>query len=106
VTWNPYPRLPLGAVRDLLVITRALYRALLAANPNDARLLALTDIGNILKSVLAAARAHPGTSDHLSAWAAAEQASRALCALVDESIQLGPVIAATARRISRPGSMG
>lgn len=32
------PRLPLGAVRDLLASTRALYRALLAANPNDGRL--------------------------------------------------------------------
>lgn len=93
-------------MRDLLVITRALYRAMFAANPNDARLLALADIGNILKSVLAAAHAHPGTSDHLSAWGAAEQASRALCALVDESMRLGPVIAATTRRIVRPGSMG
>jgi len=25
VTWNPYPRLPSGALRDLLGITRALY---------------------------------------------------------------------------------
>lgn len=106
MTWNPYPPLPLAAVRDLLGITRALYRATLAADPRDPRLPALADIGKSLRAVLGAAGAHPGTNDHLEAWSRAERATKALTNLVDESIRLGPVIATTARCISRPGSMG
>lgn len=106
MTWNPYPPLPIAAVRDLLGITRALYRATLAADPHDGRLAALANIGKSLRAVLGAARAHPGTNDHLEAWAAAERATKALTELVGESMRLGPVIATTARCISRPGSMG
>lgn len=93
-------------MRDLLGITRALYRTAVAADPQDARLSVLTDIGRSLRAVLNAARAHPGTNDHLEAWAEAERATKALTEFVDESMQLGPVIASTARCISRPGSMG
>jgi len=107
VTWDPYPPLPIGALRDLLGITRALYRTTLVEDPRDAsRLRALADIGRTLRAVLRAAHAQPGTIDHLNAWGAAERATRALGELVGESTPLAPVIAATARRISRPGSMG
>jgi hypothetical protein len=106
VTWNPYPPLPLEPLRDLLGITRALYRATRRATPQDAgRLQALEDIGMTLRAVLRASSAHPGTIDHLNAWAAAERATQALEELVDDSMPLGPLIASTARRISRPGSM-
>jgi hypothetical protein len=107
VTWDPYPPLPIGALRDLLGITRALYRTTQLDDPRDARRLhALEDIGRTLRAVLRAAHARPGTIDHLNAWGAAERATRALGALVGESTPLAPVIAATARRVSRPGSMG
>jgi hypothetical protein len=106
VTWDPYPPLPLGAVRDLLGITRALYRAALMDEPRDAgRLEALDRIGKMFQAVLRAAHEHRGTTAHLEAWTAAELATKALGELVGESTQLGPVIAATARRVSRPGSM-
>jgi hypothetical protein len=107
VTWDPYPPLPVGAVRDLLGISRALYRATQAEDPHDVgRLQALEEIGSTLRTVLRAAPAHPGTLDYFNAWAAAERAAEALGQFVGDAMPLGPVIAATARRLSRPGSMG
>jgi hypothetical protein len=102
VTWNPYPPLPLGALRDLLGITRALYRATVANDPRDVvRLQELEDIGKTLQAVLRAGRAHPGTIAHLEAWEAAERATKALGALVAQSMELAPLVEATARRVSR-----
>lgn len=108
MTWNPYSPLPAGAVRDLLGITRALYRATLAEDPRDVlRLQALEDIGKALRSALRATSAHPGTLDHLQAWAVAEQATKALGELVGEAMPLAPLISATARRVKRnPSTMG
>ena len=106
MTWNPYPPLPVGAVRDLLGITRALYRTALNGDPRDvAKLQALADIGGTLRAALRAAPAPPGTIDHFNAWAAAERATKALGELVGDETPLGPLIAATAQRFSRPGSM-
>lgn len=106
MNWNPYPPLPLGALRDLLGIARGLYRATLADDPRDvARLQALEDIGRTLRAALGAAGAHPGTIAHGEAWTAAQRATKALGALVADS-PLAPVVAATARCIRRPGSMG
>lgn len=105
-SWDPYPPLPLGALRDLLGITRALYRVALVQDPRDvARLQTLTDIGKTLRAVLRASRAHPGTIDHLEAWAAAERATAALGELVEETMPLAPLISAAASRISRRKSM-
>ena len=102
VTWNPYPRVPFAAVRDLLGITRALYRAALADDPRDTtRLRALEDVGATLRTVLAAAGTHPGTIAHQNAWVAAERATEALGALV-ASTPVAPLVAATGRLISRP----
>jgi len=108
VTWNPYPRLPAGVVRDLLGITRALYRATLAEDPRDvARLQALEDIGKSLRSALRATAAHPGTLAHLQAWAVAEQATKKLGELVGETMPLAPLIAAIAPCVKRkPSTMG
>jgi hypothetical protein len=83
VPWNPYPRVPFEAVRDLLAITRALYRATRGDDPQDtARLRALEEIGTMLRSVLGAATTHPGTIAHQNAWVAAERATQALSELV------------------------
>lgn len=106
MAWNPYPPLPVGALRDLLGVTRALYRATSDAEPRDeARLQALGEIGRALRAALRGASAHPGTIDHGTAWAAAERATRGLRELVGAGELLAPLIAATARRIKRPGSM-
>jgi hypothetical protein len=105
VTWDPYPPLPLAAVRDLHGVTRAMYRAERAqASPDASRLRALEDIGRTLRAVLRAGHAHPGTIVHGEAWTAAERATKALTELVGES-PLGPLVAATARLVSRPGAM-
>jgi hypothetical protein len=102
VTWNPYPPLPLGALRDLLGITRAMYRATLEHDPRDVvRLQALEDVGKTLRAVLRARRAPPGTTAQLEAWEAAERATRALGELVRDSMDLAPLVDATARRVSR-----
>lgn len=106
MTWDPYPPLPIGALRDLLGITRALYRTTVLESPRDvARLHALEEIGRTLRAVIRARHEHPGTVGHLNAWGAAERATQALGDLVGESTPLAPVIAAAARCISRPGSM-
>jgi hypothetical protein len=98
VNWNPYPPLPIGAVRDLLGITRALYRFAAEVEPRDEeRLRALAEVGKTLRGVLRASRAHPGTIGHGEAWSAAERAARALGGLVNG--ELGLIVATTARVI-------
>jgi hypothetical protein len=105
VTWNPYPPLPVGALTDLLGITRALYRATLDSEPRDSsRLQAIEVVGKDLRAALRLTHAPPGTIDHGTAWAAAERAARGLSGLV-EGVGLAPVVAATARLVTRPGSM-
>lgn len=106
MTWNPYPPLPARALRDLLGITRAMYRAALEAEPRDAtRLRTLEEIGRTLRAVLRERPAPPGTIDHGNAWAAAERATTALKELVADSAPLAQLIGATARLVARHGSM-
>jgi hypothetical protein len=63
VTWDPYPPLPRGALRDLLGISRALYRATLLENPRDVgRLQALEAIGKTLRVVFEGLRRTPERS--------------------------------------------
>jgi hypothetical protein len=102
VAYNPYPRLPIGPLRDLLGITRALYRASRAEEPPDAtRLEALDSIGRALGAALREARGHPGTVPYQEAWAATERAVTALQGLVDNSMRVGLVIRVTAGCIAR-----
>jgi hypothetical protein len=67
-------RLPRGVVRDLLGITRALYRAELAAGGSPVRLQTLTDVGTMLNSALELSKVAPDTMGHRAAWAKAERA--------------------------------
>jgi hypothetical protein len=100
--WKPYPPLPRETVRDLLGITRALYRATLANDPRDVvRLQALVDIGNGFREALKKATGHPGTIPYQEGWAAANRATKALCALVDESTSLAPLLKATAQKLEQ-----
>lgn len=102
MAYNPYPRLPIGPLRDLYGITRALYRASRAASPPDAtRLAALDSIGKSLRAALREAGGHPATIPYQEAWAAAQRAVTKLQSLVDESALVAPVIRATAECIAR-----
>lgn len=100
--WMPYPHLPRETVRDLLGITRALYRATLLNDPRDVvRLQALVDIGRDYRMALTKGRAHPGTIPHQEAWDAANRATKALCSLVEESMALAPLLRASAQKLEQ-----
>ena len=104
--WSPYPSLSMSAVRDLLGITRAMYRVALSQAPRDAVLIrTLEEIGRALRGVLEASSASPGTIAHQNACAAAARAIKALRELVAGS-ELAALVDATARLIgTRTGSM-
>src|SRR5688572_23894110 len=90
--WNPYPPLPREAVRDLLGIVRAMYRATIARDPRDVvRLQTLTEIGRDFRAALAGAKGHPGTLPYQYAWEAAERATRRLGELVGDEKEAQPV---------------
>jgi hypothetical protein len=96
-------RLPHATVRDLLGITRALYRAELAAPPprsDRRRLDRLEEIGKHFRLALdLAARSPPDTMGHRAAWDRAEKATRALGEFVAESEALAMAVRATARKM-------
>lgn len=71
-------RLPRGVVRDLLGITRALYRSELAAGGNPVRLQLLADVGKQLRDALELSRVKPDTMGHRAAWMWAEKGAAAL----------------------------
>ena len=97
MTYNPYPRLPIGPLRDLCGITRALYRAARAEVPPDAsRLAALESIGSALRGALQQASGHPGTIPYQDAWEATEHAIAALQGLVGEAMVVRALIDVTA----------
>jgi hypothetical protein len=75
---NKRSQLPRGVVRDLLGITRALYRAELAAGGNPVRLQALVDVGRMLRTALELSRTEPDTIGHRAAWGWAGKATAAL----------------------------
>lgn len=97
-------QLPRGVVRDLLGITRALYRAELAAGGNPVRLQALVDIGRMLRTALELSRVEPDTIGHRAAWGWAGKATTALGDFVaaNES-PLAAVLRASAEKL-RTGS--
>jgi hypothetical protein len=99
---DPLPRpLPRELVRDLLGITRALYRAELAKpSPDRARVERLLEIGK--QYPLALDMSGRVASDTMGARAAlgwAEKATAALGALVADSLELAPAVAATAVKL-------
>jgi hypothetical protein len=88
-------RPPRGPVRDLLGITRALYRAELAAGGDPVRLQQLVDVGGLLRRALDLSKGQPDTIGHRAAWMWAEQATAALGAFVGEQLPLAEVLRAT-----------
>ena len=94
--------LPRGVVRDLLGITRALYRAELALPPPRAdrlRLDQLEEIGKLFRRALELSRGEPDTMGHRAAWSWAEQATQALGEFVGEDLRLGEVLRASAVKL-------
>jgi hypothetical protein len=95
-THGPFP---FGAVRDLLGIARALYRA---ADGEPRRQAEIQRIGAELREALDLARSSgAGTMGRRAAWAKAERATQALGALVADGCAVEPLVQATAMRLAR-----
>lgn len=71
-------RLPRGAVRDLLSLARALYRAEFARGGHPVRLQALAEIGHALREALELSKVEPDTIGHRAAWGWAQRGTRSL----------------------------
>lgn len=94
---------PRETVRDLLGITRALYRAELAARPPHAdprRIEHLEAIGKQLRLALdLATRCGPGPLGRRAAWSHAEPATAALGEYVSGALLLDDAVRATALKL-------
>jgi hypothetical protein len=94
--------LPRGVVRDLLGITRALYRAELTGAPDAlqrARLARLEEIGKMFRSALELSKVEPDTIGHRAAWGWAEQGAAALGDFVGENLPVAPAVRAAAAKL-------
>jgi hypothetical protein len=94
---RPEPTVPLDVVRDLLAITRALYRV----ETDPARRAELEAIGDGFRKALWLGPLGAGTLGGKAAPGHAEKATARLCALVDESTRLEPALRAVAERLKR-----
>jgi ABC-type tungstate transport system permease subunit len=95
-THGPFP---FGAVRDLLGITRALYRA---ADGEPQRQSQLQQIGLGLRQALdLARRTQEGTLGRRGAWQQAERATEALGELVADGCAVESLVRATAVCLGR-----
>jgi hypothetical protein len=91
---------PVGAVRDLLAITRALYRA----NSGIDRAKRLERVGELLNAALDLARTSgPGTMGRRAAWSKAEKATEELGYIVADGITVETLVSAAAAKIRRSG---
>jgi hypothetical protein len=94
--------LPREAVRDLLGITRALYRAERAKpGTSYARLEQLLEIGKQFRLALDLSKYEPDTMGGRAARSWAEKATAALGEIVADSELMAPAVAATAERLRR-----
>jgi hypothetical protein len=98
----PFPR---EVVRDLLGITRALFRAERAKPaPEVARVERLRQIGQLYREALdMGTRYGPDTMGRRAALGKAEQATTALGQFVEGSELMAPAVAAAAQRLRRVG---
>ncbi|MEY2934116.1 MAG: hypothetical protein RL033_4865 [Pseudomonadota bacterium] len=94
--------MPRDVVRNLLAITRALYRVELGATETEAatRLARLEEIGHMLRQALELSRVEPDTIEHRAAWSWADRGTTALGDLVATTdAKLGPVVRAAADKL-------
>ena len=96
----PFPR---EVVRDLLGITRALYRAEAAKPvPDQSRLARLTDVGRQYRQAMDMGRKHgPDTMGGRAAISWAERATRGLGEYVADCEPIAVAVAASAARLRR-----
>jgi hypothetical protein len=94
---------PRETVRDLLGITRALYRAEMALDMPlvETRCAQLEEIGKQYRLALKLAASGPGTMGHRAAWVWAEKATAALGQFVAGSSDLALMVSSSAERLSR-----
>lgn len=98
---DPFPR---DAVRDLLGVVRALYRAEKAAtHPSPVKLQRLREAGVHLREALELSLAGEGTCGHRAAWARAEAAVKTVGELVTMLDPLEPVVREARRAVSGAG---
>jgi hypothetical protein len=93
---------PTEAVRDLLGIACALYRAERDGAGDPVRLQNLVDVGEAYKTALdLARRGGPQSLGASAAWNRATEATERLCALVGDETRAGPLVLAAAGRVRR-----
>jgi hypothetical protein len=99
-TRGPFPR---EIVRDLLGITRAIYRAEIAADLPlaETRCSQLAEVGKQYRLALELAESGPGTMGSRAAWGWAEKATAALGEIVANSAELGLMVSASAAKLKR-----
>ena len=98
---RPRTQIPLGVVRDLLGIVRAVYRAeQRKPAPEPGRLAALVTIGEQLSLALELGQGAPDTMGGRAAWGWAGKAGDALSALAAD-LELEPAVRATLERLKR-----
>jgi hypothetical protein len=91
---------PFEAVRDLIGILRAMYRAAKANGAGARRLAELRQVGLELRHAIELALEYaPNTLGHAAAWERAELATRGLGNLIDCTTPLEPTIAAAVERV-------
>lgn len=61
----------------------------------------MVDIGRDFRMALEKGTGHPGTIPYQEAWDAANRATKALCALVDDSTSLAPLLRASAQKLEQ-----
>ena len=112
-TWEPYAPLPKGIVRDLLAVTRLLYRQTSEQDRRDVvRLQQLEDIGKAYRQALklCANPEHRGTNPYFDGWELAEKATKALCMLLESDARLAEAAKAAALKVKMrrgiPGKYG
>jgi hypothetical protein len=98
---QPFPR---QTVRDLLGITRALYRAERHTDLPlvEERCRKLTDIGTQYQLALKLAKSGPGTADSRAAMQRVARATAALEEFVANTTDVGLLVNATAARLRLP----
>ena len=94
---------PSGVVRDLLGVTRALYRAERDADLPESleRLRRLEEAGKAYRQALDLGRCEPGTMGCRAAWSWAEKATAILCEVVGDQGELSNVVSVSALALRR-----
>jgi hypothetical protein len=96
--------MPLGALRDLIGIVRALFATMTAEKGDPVQLQELVEIGKLLRSAYDDARTMPaGSLGHRSGWDKAQGAIQRLSLLLVDAMPLRPVALKAGERVIEGG---